>query len=291
MTTYKMSGRIVLIQTAFNPNAESYNEVIYFAKGALEQFPEGLQGIPYPYPQITIFNGDSGMEFPMIVNDAAFPNRSTDVYVTIHEITHMFFPFFTAMSETKYGWFDEGMAYFLPQKIQMSFDPSDHRVRAAKGYAAYAGRETDLPLMTPTFFVREPDLSMLNYYKSAVAFDMLRNVLGDEIFRKCLYEFINRWNGKHPTPYDFFYTLNNVSGQNLNWFWQKWFFEKGQPDNAIKEVRSGEGKIKVLVEQVGNYPIPFEFSVTAPDGRKEIFSETAAIWSDGKKEKMDRAGC
>jgi hypothetical protein len=289
MTSVKMNGRKIIAQTAFNPSSESYNEIIKFARGALEQFPDGPQSYPYPYPQITIFNGDSGMEFPMIVNDAAFPNRATDVYVTIHEMTHMFFPFHTAMSETKYGWFDEGMAYFLPQKIQLSFDPSDHRVRAARGYANYAGRENDLPLMTPTFFLREPDLSMLNYYKSAVAFDMLQNLTGEEMFRKCMEEFITLWNGKHPTPYDFFYTFNRVTGENLNWFWQKWFFEKGFPDLAVKSVESGGGKIRILIERIGNYPIPVELSIESPDGRTEKLSYTSILWSDNSTEKWIEA--
>jgi hypothetical protein len=288
-TSVNNNGQRVIVQTAFNPSAETYNEVIKFARGAIEQFPKGPQNYHYPYPQITIFNGDSGMEFPMIVNDAAFPNRATDVYVTIHEITHMFFPFHTAMSETKYGWFDEGMAYFLPQKIQLSFDPSDHRVRAARGYSAYAGRENDLPLMTPTHFIKEPDLSMLSYYKSAIAFDMLRNVTGDELFGKCMSEFINRWNGKHPTPYDFFFTFNDVSGQNLNWFWQKWFFEKGYPDLSIKDVQSGGGKIRILVERAGNYPVPVELTVESPDGRTERVSASAAIWKDDITEKWIEA--
>jgi hypothetical protein len=289
MTSVKEGSRRVIVQTAFNPLAETYNEVIHFARGAVEQFPRGPQNYPYPYPQITIFNGDSGMEFPMIVNDAAFPNRATDVYVTIHEVTHMFFPFHTAMSETRYAWFDEGMAYFLPQKIQLSFDPSDHRARAARGYANYAGRENDMPLMTPSFFLTEPDLGMLNYYKSAVAFDMLKNAVGEEQFRKCMHEFITRWNGKHPTPYDFFFTFNDVSGEDLNWFWQKWFFEKGYPDLGISEVKAGGGKVRILIRSIGSYPVPVELSLEAPDGRTEKISETVSIWKDGVKEKWIEA--
>jgi hypothetical protein len=174
MMNVNVKDKNTIVQTAFNPSAESYYEVIKFAAGAIEQFPSAPQAHPYPYPQITVFHGNSGMEFPMIVNDDAFPNRSTDVYVTTHEITHQFFPFYVAMSETRYGWFDEGMAYFLPQKIQLSFDPSDHRARAARGYANYAGKETDVPLMTPTYFIREPDLGIHSYFKSAIAFDMLK---------------------------------------------------------------------------------------------------------------------
>jgi hypothetical protein len=286
MTNVKYENRVVLVQTAFNPSAETYNEVIHYAKGAVEQFKTGLPGIEYPYPQITVFNGDSGMEFPMIVNDAAFPNRATDVYVTTHEITHTFFPFYTAMSETRYNWFDEGMAYFLPQKIQLSFDPSDHRVRAARGYSNYAGKETDLPLMTPSFFIKEPDLSMISYYKSAIAFDMLRNLLGENIFKKCLHEFISRWNGRHPLPYDFFYTFNDVSGKNLDWFWQSWFFEKGYPDLGISGVEVQDNKINILIEKKGNYPVPVEITVNLQDGSKKIISLNIDIWSDEENTEM-----
>lgn len=193
------------------------------------------------------------------------------------------------MSETKYAWFDEGTAYFLPQKIQLSFDPSDHRVRAAKGYSRYAGVETDMPLMTPSYMVREPDLSMISYYKSAIAFDMLRDVLGDEMFTNCLREFIFRWNGKHPTPYDFFFTFNNISGKNLDWFWQKWFFEKGFPDLAVKDVNLDNGKVKILVEKIGNYPVPVELHLSDSGDKKEIIKETAEIWRSGDKEKWIEA--
>jgi hypothetical protein len=284
MTSVKMNGRKVIVQTAFNPAAESFKEIISFAKGAVEQFPQGPQSYPYPYPQLTIFHGESGMEFPMIVNQEAFPNRMLDVYVTIHEATHMFFPFHTAMSETRYAWFDEGMAYFLPQRIQLSFDPSDHRARAAKGYANYAGRETDLPLMTPSFFIREPDLSMLNYYKPAVAFDILMNMIGEELFRKCMHEFITLWNGKHPTPYDFFFTFNRITGIDLNWFWKKWFFEKGYPDIAIKDVITKDGKVRILIERLGNYPIPVELTFTNAEGKTGKISRTASIWKDQASE-------
>jgi aminopeptidase N len=80
-----------------------------------------------------------------------------------------------------------------------------------------------------------------------------------------------------------------VSGEDLNWFWQKWFFERGYPDLAVKDVKSGGGKVRILVEKIGNYPVPVELKIETPDGRTETIKETAAIWKDGINEKWIEA--
>jgi hypothetical protein len=76
-------------------------------------FLKEMPGVIYPYPQITVFNGDGGMEFPMIVNDGQFSNTINDVYVTTHEIAHMYFPFYVGTNETRYGgWMKEWLIFF-----------------------------------------------------------------------------------------------------------------------------------------------------------------------------------
>jgi aminopeptidase N len=120
-----------------------------------------------------------------------------------------------------------------------------------------------------------------SYYRPGTAYVLLRELLGDELFKKTLKEYINRWNGKHPTPYDFFYTFNDVAKQDLAWFWKPWFFEIGVPDLAIKMAdKTG----KVVIERKGALPIPINVELILEDGTKEYAYESAAIWKDGKTE-------
>ncbi|MCK7521667.1 MAG: hypothetical protein MZV64_30270 [Ignavibacteriales bacterium] len=108
-------------------------------------------------------------------------------------------------------------------------------------------------------------------------------MLGDEIFLKALQEYINRWNGKHPTPYDFYFTFNEVTGENLNWFWNPWFFESGYPDLAIDKVVTNDGEAEITIRKVGNVPTPVKLKVTYENETSEEFYFNADIWKDGNE--------
>lgn len=277
-------GSRVACFSAYNPASDFFTQAATMAKQSIKFFSNVMPGIIYPYPQITVFNGDGGMEFPMIVNDGQFSNTINDVYVTSHEIAHMYFPFYVGTNETRYGWIDEGMAYFLPWDLQIELSEYDHRTRAAIGFSKWAGNEMDIPMILPSILSRDPHLSMMSYYKPALAYEMLKSVLGDELFNKCLQEFILRWNGKHPTPWDMFYTFEDVSKQDLSWFWNPWFFESHIPDLAIKDVKNKNNKLSVLVENVGNLPVPIDLTVTFENGTQTKLTSSALIWQKGKKE-------
>lgn len=273
-------GRRVMCHTAYNPSSEFFREAAHISKVTVEMLSNDLPGVPFPYPHITVFHGSEGMEFPMIVNDGDFNHRISNVYVTAHEIAHTYFPFYVGINETRHSWMEEGFAYFLPTEIQLVFEPFDHRIRSAAGYANFAGKDDDLPLMTPTMYLTGSTLQMLNYYKSSVAFEMLLNVLGEDVFKQSLKEFIYRWAGKHPTPYDFFFTFDDVTGRDLGWFWKPWFFERGYPDIGIKAVDQKNAISKIVIEKTGSKPIPVHLSVVTSAGKEIKLKESAAIWEN-----------
>lgn len=124
----------------------------------------------------------------------------------------------------------------------------------------------------------------MSYYKPALAYEMLKSALGKELYAKGLKEFIARWNGKHPTPWDFFYTFEDVAKKDLSWFWNPWFFESHVPDLAIKDLKIGNGKAKVLVENIGKLPVPVELTVTLEDGTQTKHTSSTSIWEKGDKE-------
>jgi aminopeptidase N len=108
-------------------------------------------------------------------------------------------------------------------------------------------------------------------------------LLGDAAFKKGLHEFINRWHGKHPMPWDMFYTFNDASGQNLNWFWSNWFFTNNYIDLAVKEVSASSKGTTVTVENIGGYVAPFDIAIIYADGTKETVHQTPAVWKDNQK--------
>ena len=119
-----------------------------------------------------------------------------------------------------------------------------------------AGTSYDLPLMILSHQLRSPSYRVSSYQKAACVYDLLKDVLGKDIFYNTIKEYIRKWNGKHPTPYDFFHVFNLSSGENLDWFWKPWFFEISYADLAIKEVNFEPGKIKIKIENIRRITSP-----------------------------------
>ena len=103
-------------------------------------------------------------------------------------------------------------------------------------------------------------------------------MLGDSLYRRALHEYIARWHGKHPTPWDYFYTYNDVARQNLDWFWQRWFFDNGYIDVAIAGVSESGNQSTVALENVGGIPAPVTLVVRYADGSTDSLRQTSAIW-------------
>jgi aminopeptidase N len=121
------------------------------------------------------------------------------------------------------------------------------------------------------------------YYRSSVAFFYLRDYLGKEDFQKALKEFIGRWAGKHPTPYDFFYTFNEVTGMDLNWFWSAWFFNEGWVDLSVENIEIQDETYFILIENPGGLPVPVDLNFVYTDGETESVSIKADCWKQDNK--------
>lgn len=282
----EVEDRRVLVDAAYDPASTSFRTVAEESKAAVEMLSSERPGIPFPYPAITVFNGNHGMEFPMIVNDGVFGNRITDVYVHVHEIAHSYFPFMVGVNETRYAWMDEGMAYFLPVDIQKHLTNYDHMIRAARSYERFAGTEMDYPMMLPSVASSGDNLQIIGYLKPALAFGVLRDMLGEERFDSALRTFMRNWEGRHPLPWDFFHTFNTATGEQLDWFWRAWFFEHGMPDLGIAAVKQEQEGTKVVIHRKGSMPIPVKLLITGTDGSTRTLHRSAAVWADGSREIM-----
>jgi len=277
------TGRRTRVDAVFNPQHRDFIEVIDFARKTVESMSYQFPKWPYPYAHETVFDGLDQMEYPMMVNDNPLEDRAESIELTDHEIFHTMFPFYMGINETKYGWMDEGWATIGEWLISTMIDSTIDDDYGVERYAMSAGTESDLPIVTLT--TQEFGLPMFtnSYPKPAMGYLYVKDLLGDELFYKGLHRYFRDWNGKHPLPNDFFYSMNAGSGVNLNWFWKRWFFDGGVPDLAISQVSNEKKEKSILVEMKGEKPVPVDLTIIFTDGSIQKLHQSVGVWQKGGK--------
>lgn len=282
-------ARRVLVQACYQPPSRDFERVAAFAQDIIAFMSDSLPGVPYPYPVMTVFNGDTkgfggGMEFPMIVNDGSSYSYSSAFRLTHHELAHTYFPFVMGINEHRYAFMDEGWASFLPNDLYALRGYSSMPTAwNTMSYQGFAGSPEEEPLMTNARALRGQAYYVNAYYKPATAYHHLRGVMGDSLFKAALRTYIQRWRGKHPLPHDFFHTFSAVAGQSLDWFWTPWFFETATPDLALEIDKVKRKKVALTVVNEGGLPLPIHLRITLEDGTKVRRAFPASVWQDGRK--------
>ncbi len=280
-TSLKVKNKRVLISAVYNPKHTTFSYMTKLVHDILYQYSYKLPAIPYPYEAMTIFNGGGAMEFPMMVNESEFKDTCMNYYVTAHEVGHSYFPFMTGTNETMYAWMDEGLINYFPRYVAQTLNPkcTKYFTDMVARYKSIAGTSNDLPIGVPT-----SDVANWMYYrhiaynKPSFAFYVLTDYLGKKLFFKALRTFALRWKTKHPYPWDFFETFNDVTGQNLNWFWQAYFFEFAYPDLALTNVNYHDNQVSLEVKNSGQLPIPFSVIIKCADGQKIVKEFKIDTW-------------
>ncbi len=277
------TGRRTLAEAAFNKIHEDYFDVANQAHQSVYYMSHYYPKYPFPFNHETVFDGTEQMEYPMMVNDNPTPTHKDAVQLTSHEIFHSYFPFYMGINETQYAWMDEGWATIGESVISpLMNEPEDEGIFSKTRYEQISGTDKDVPLITNTKLYSDAAYFSNSYGKGGLCYYVLQDMLGDALYFKSLHQYMNDWHGKHPVPYDFFYSFNNASGKNLNWFWNKWFFEWVYPDLSINKVeKSGTGS-KITIENKGGLPLPVYLTITFSSGKKSIIKSTAEVWKDGK---------
>jgi Peptidase family M1 domain len=273
----KATGRRTRVDAVFNPKHTDYFKVATDAHKTIESMSFSFPKWPYPYNHETVFDGLDQMEYPMMVNDNPLEDRSESIELTDHEIFHTMFPFYMGINETKYGWMDEGWATIAEWLISPMIDSSIVDKYGITAVEMSAGTETDMPVTTLTTQQFGLSLFINSYPKPAMGYLFIKDMLGDDLFYKALHNYIRNWNGKHPGPYDFFYSMNQGCGKNLNWFWKRWFFDSGVPDLAIAKVTGKE----ITIRSVGTKPVPVDLTIVYTDNSTEKIHRSIAVWEKG----------
>ncbi|MFO7672911.1 MAG: M1 family metallopeptidase [Lutibacter sp.] len=204
--------------------------------------------IDYPYHKAISVDGQMGMEYPQICFNPGRPNpdgtysdqtKYRMIGVTIHEVGHNFFPMIINSDERQWTWMDEGLNSFMQMLAQMDYEKDYPLSRGLpKNIVGYMkGDQSKLtPIMTQGDHLFE--FSNNAYAKPAAGLWILRHtIMGPELFDHAFKTYAQRWAFKHPTPADFFRTMEDASAMDLDWFWRGWFFTTGVNDIGIKDVK------------------------------------------------------
>jgi len=280
----KSTGRRVLTSAVYPDSTIHWENAAQYARATIKYMSEELPGVPYPYPHTTTFcnkKRGGGMETPMMANNGAPKNKGDFIGLIFHEISHSYFPFYMGTNERKYGWMDEGWATFFPGIVVDSLVPGyDYYRDLIRGYEYFAGKELELPMMIPTFGLPTQSSGTASYSRPGIAYMELQKLLGNDLFKKTLQKYIYLWHEKHPIPYDFFFTFNNVAGEDLSWFWNPWFYDMGYPDLAVKEIEKTKNGYTAVISKVGTMPTAVEVTFTFADSSKQNVSKTPLVWKD-----------
>lgn len=201
----------------------------------------------YPYPVAISVEAANGMEYPMICFNYGRPDKNGKysealkngmISVIIHEVGHNFFPMIVNSDERQWTWMDEGLNSFLQYLAEQEWDPNyPSRRGPAEKIIPYmkGGKDTMVPVMTNSEQILQ--FGDNAYGKPATALNILREtIMGRELFDYAFKEYANRWAFKHPTPADFFRTMEDASGVDLDWFWRGWFYTTDHVDIEVSDV-------------------------------------------------------
>ncbi|MGK7396932.1 MAG: M1 family metallopeptidase [Candidatus Cyclobacteriaceae bacterium M3_2C_046] len=270
-------NRRVLLDMVYHPENLDFKGKTALAKQSVTYFSRQLPGYPFPFSHGTIFNGlpTNGMavEYPMIANMSLFEDEIFFKSMIAHKLFHNYFPFYMGINEKNCIWMDEGWAFYLTNK----FLPENYLpYSVTEIYNKYVGRAKDVPLIASSSYVIQNNLPTQYFLKPFMAYHLLNVLLGEQQFNKVLKEYIAVWHGKHPTPYDFFYLVENQMGQDLSWLWNPLFFEFGYPDLAITKVKDHQ----VTIEKKGIVPVPVYCEVIYKDNSRDVIQKGIDVWKD-----------
>jgi hypothetical protein len=283
------TGRRASTQAAYADSAADFHHMVHFAQGALSWLSANWPGVPYPYEKTTVFQGGAGMEYPMMANDGSYADTAMSRLVAEHEIAHTYMPFYMGTDETRYAFMDEGWATTFEYLIEVAKrgkaeeDQFYRRFRVNR-WIHDLSSAAEIPIITPSDALTGVAYGDNAYGKASLGYLAMKDLLGDAMFRKCLHAYMDRWHGKHPSPWDFFYTFDNVAGRSLDWFWSNWFFGNGYIDLAVDGVHKTRGGYTVDIGNVGGMDAPVDVVLRYRDGSTRTVHETPEIWkADSRK--------
>lgn len=280
------SGKKSLAISAYpteSSGVEAWGRSTEYTKNCIENYSK--RWYEYPYPAATnVAGNEKGMEYPGIVF-CSWESKGKDLWgVTDHEFGHIWFPMIVGSNERRFAWMDEGFNTFINTISGQDFNKGeyDDTITDMHDMANMVMNPSLEPIMAAPDNLKEDNLGYLAYYKPGYGLRILRTILGEERFDNAFKTYIDRWAFKHPQPDDFFRTIENVSGEDLSWFWRGWFQNNWMADQAIKRVRYEKNDPKrgaiVTIANLEKLPMPVYVEVKTASGKVSRLQLPVEIW-------------
>jgi hypothetical protein len=281
------SGKKSLAMSAYpveSVGQDGWSRSTEYTKASIEHYSE--KWLEYPYPAaINVAGNEGGMEYPGIVF-CNYNSKTARLWgVTDHEFGHIWFPMIVGSNERLHAWMDEGFNTFINSLSTAAFNDGEYKERKSNMHrmSGMFVNERLEPIYTSPDNLKERNLGILAYYKPSMGLILLREqILGPERFDEAFTAYIDRWAYKHPTPDDFFRTMENVAGEDLRWFWRGWFINSWKLDQAITEVKyvkndPSQGAI-ITIENLEKMPMPVVIELKTKSGKVTRKTLPVEIW-------------
>jgi len=265
-----INGKSVMAYSLYpkegNPLWEKFSTVV--VAHTLKEYSSYTFDYPY-HKAISVHSKNQGMEYPQICwnygrprPDGTYDDRTRDAMIGVitHEVGHNFFPMIVNSDERQWTWMDEGLNSFIETLTELSFDEDFDTGNLPKDIIPYMdGNQSNIsPIMTQGGSVHQ--FGPNAYTKPAAGLYLLREtIMGHELFDYAFKTYAQRWMFKHPTPEDFFRTMEDASAVDLDWFWRGWFYTTDFTDIGIKTVnqyRVTNKPTKEIIKLATSYGIP-----------------------------------
>jgi hypothetical protein len=283
------SGKKALAQSVYPVESigdSAWGRSTEYTKGCIELYSK--EWYEFTYPSATNVAGRvGGMEYPGIVFCSWKAKQGGLWGVTNHEFGHNWFPMIVGSNERKYPWMDEGFNTFINGVDTKVFNNGEyHRKGDVQKAANYMLRKDADPIMTIPDVTQQNFLGVAAYQKPGTGLDILReHILGEERFDSAFRTYVARWAFKHPTPWDFFRTMENVGGEDLSYFWRGWFMTNDKLDQGITKIDyvdndpSKGANITVVNNEQMVLPVPL--LIELDNGQKDSMTLPVEIWQRG----------
>jgi hypothetical protein len=264
--------------------AEAWSRSTEYVKKSIEY--NSSKWFEFPYPAATAVAGIvGGMEYPGIVFCGYTAKKGGLWGVNDHEFGHTWFPMIVGSNERLYGWMDEGFNTFINTLSTQNFNSGEYYRKPGDMHktGAFFTRPDLEPILSQPANLKEKNTGTLLYSKPSAGLVLLREqILGPERFDFAFKTYINRWAFKHPTPDDFFRTIENASGESLQWFWRGWFLNDWRLDVAVSDVKyvdndATKGAL-ITIDNLGKMAMPVILEIKTKSGKVERMKLPVEIW-------------
>jgi hypothetical protein len=275
------SARRVLCQAAYPVEAiEYWDEAVTYVQHAIKYYSDMLY--PYPWPQMSVVRGRAGgMEYPMLVFCRGSSHEGL-FNVTDHEVAHNWFPMLVNNDERMHAWMDEGFNTFVNHySLEAFYGDKKHRPDVPR-YDATKFKNQRIAMNTPPDLLRSR--GHLSYRKPGYALRFLREeIVGTKRFDAAFRTYVHRWAFKAPRPADFYRTMEDATGMDLQWFFRGLFEESLQLDQAVsqvhQELKNDEWRVTVSLTNNSDWVCPVHLRITCIDSSEHDFSLPVTIWA------------